>query len=62
MSSIIKRMMNKKPQNNFTNCKLGNAHQLVYCKGFGYRCKICGKIKTDCTGWMTTVLTKEQSQ
>ena len=55
-------MMNKKPQNNFTNCKLGNAHQLVYCKGFGYRCKICGKVKTDCTGRMTTVLTKEQSR
>lgn len=61
MSSKL-RTMNKKPTTNFTNCKLGMAHQLVYCKGFGYRCKICGKVKTDCTGRMSTVLTKEQSE
>lgn len=62
MSSKLRTMNKKKPTTNFTNCKLGMAHQLVYCKGFGYRCKICGKVKTDCTGRMTTVLTKEQSQ
>lgn len=45
-----KLKIKSKPTTKFSNCKLGFTHKLVYCKGFGWRCKYCGKVKTDCTG------------
>jgi hypothetical protein len=45
----------------FSNCKMGFTHTLVYVKGWGYRCKYCGKVKSDCTGQVLTELTKDQS-
>lgn len=48
------KLKNKnKPKTNFSNCKMGFHHKLVYVKGWGWRCKYCGKVKTDCTGSYT---------
>lgn len=48
-----KKIKNSNLKTNFSNCKAGFHHKLVYVKGWGWRCKYCGKIKTDCTGSYT---------
>lgn len=60
MSSRTKKIKSK-PTTQFSNCKMGLTHTLVYVKGWGYRCKYCGKVKSDCTGKVLTELTKDQS-
>lgn len=60
MSSRIKKIKSR-PATQFSNCKMGLTHALVYVKGWGYRCKYCGKVKSDCTGKVLTELPKNQS-
>lgn len=48
---MSKKIKKSEIRTGFTNCTpISKAHQMIYKKGFGVRCALCGKVSSDCTG------------